>query len=233
MKLSALTPNIERSIDELYDSKFVTIVNAHVLDDRGRTKTLKFTSNIDKPPYLQNRFSRVDEYLYALRWNEYSFVIYDGSVIQIEYREDNSRIAYHRLCYFPCPIELDLTLDDLEQPLDEVVLAGINSGRLEIIKPFAALRFDYDAGNAKPGHPASHFTLISPDCRIPVQEPMGLERFLEFVFRNFYAGDAAKWAPALKHISFNLDKCISDEETNGIHFGWRKPSAFSRIFGRT
>jgi len=142
MILPALLTQLELALEGLAAADFVALVNGHALKSyEPEHRTLTYTAIPDKEEYPRGRFSRIEEYLYALKWGEYSAVLYDGSVIQIEYRDRNSEIWFHRLCYQPCPVDIDLSdRSAFEAPLDETVLQSLSSGNTEIIRPFVALR---------------------------------------------------------------------------------------------
>jgi hypothetical protein len=222
MNLPTLLTQMETAFDTLAAAEFAAIINGHVVRSSGdQTRVLSYTSISEKEEYPRNRFSRIDEYLYALRWAEYSLVLYDGSVIQIEYRDRDNAIHYHRLCYQPCPVDVDLSGEPFESPLDEMVLQSLSSGKPEIMRPFASVRFDYNADVVDELHPASHLTFLSAECRIPLRAPLGLNRFLKFVFGNFYSAQQAKWIEAIKLLHFNLQDCIVEQELYQLHLHWR------------
>jgi hypothetical protein len=86
----------------------------------------------------------------------------------------------------------------------------------------SAVRFDYDPASAFPGHPASHLTINSAQCRIACAAPLHVGRFADFVFRHFYAD---LWAThrgyfsraATRHIG---DRTLTDEDRNNPHLTW-------------
>jgi hypothetical protein len=109
----------------------------------------------------------------------------------------------------------------LDVPLDEAVLQSLAAGNPEVIRPFASLRFDYNADFSSDTHPISHFSMLSADCRIPVRAPLGLHKFLYFIFHNFYANDRDKWSTVIEPLHFDLQDSILDAETKQMHIGWR------------
>jgi hypothetical protein len=48
------------------------------------------------------------------------------------------------------------------------------------------VRFDFDVKNAADEHPASHLHMQNGKCRLFVDSPVCFNRFIKFVFRNFY-----------------------------------------------
>lgn len=221
MNLPALLTQLEGALEALANSGFISLVNGHAIKDSGDRRILSFTSIPSREEYPRGRFSRVDEYIFALKWSEYSCVLFDGSIIQISYQDNSDGISFHRLNYHPCPIEIDLSgQDSFEQPLDERVLQTLGVGNPDSMKPHSALRFDYDSIPVE-GHPLSHFTMLSSGCRIPVRAPVSLHRFFEFLFRNFYSDKEALWFDHIQGLKFDLPDCMGDEDYTRMHLAWR------------
>lgn len=160
-----------------------------------------------------------------LRWVEtgnYSAVLPDASLLQIAYKVDRGKVVRHRLAFVPCPCRADepfrrrLASGD---PIADVVKQYQHIGHAALRSP---IRFDYDVVNAKPGHPTSHMTINSADCRIACVAPMHVLRFVDFVYRNFYPDEwsvhadyfaAAAW----RHIDgFG----IANHERTSLHMAW-------------
>ena len=84
------------------------------------------------------------------------------------------------------------------------------------------LRFDYDQSAAREGHPAAHFSVNSPECRIACVAPVHPYRFIDFVFRHFYpilrgAHDGWFEPAGRRHIG---EAVISDRDRDGLHLTW-------------
>jgi hypothetical protein len=117
MNLVALLTQWEKALETLSERGFVALVNGHlIIPGNGGARTLRSSSIEGREEYPRGRFSRIEEYIFALKWSEYSAVLFDGSIIQIEYTVAGGTVCKHRLSYFPCPIEMNLSnthsLDD-------------------------------------------------------------------------------------------------------------------------
>jgi hypothetical protein len=114
----------------------------------------------------------------------YSAVLFDGAILQISYDFERHGVVGHRLCYYPCPFDID---EDLlrEEPLVDVIDLHRNSlqSQTHLRSP---CRFDYDENNLSATHPTVHLHIIRAHCRWPVTHPINLGEFINFVFRHFY-----------------------------------------------
>lgn len=129
-------------------------------------------------------FATVDEYCALVEQQMYSAVLYDGALLQISYDFHKGELAGHRLCYYPCPFNMD---DELLQsePFGEVVALYRESEGVAI-NLRSPCRFDYDERNVDAGDPCVHMHVVVPHCRWPVTRPLGLGDFVRFIFRHFY-----------------------------------------------
>jgi hypothetical protein len=129
-------------------------------------------------------FATVDEYCSFIGAQMYSAVLYDGALLQISYDFDGQDLIGHRLCYYPCPFDVDgelLRTEPLGDTIDmyrESTETGTNLR--------SPCRFDYDEKNLASDHPAVHMHVISGHCRWPVSSPLSIGHFIGFVFRHFY-----------------------------------------------
>ncbi|GAA1732965.1 hypothetical protein GCM10009680_86870 [Streptomyces yatensis] len=129
--------------------------------------------------------------------------------------------AGHRLAYIPTPYRMDPDLVRVEPLLDVVNIYAADTPTSMVLH--SAIRFDYDPASAAPGHPASHLTLNSIQCRIACAAPMHVGRFMDFIFRHFYAG---LWAAhrsyftegATRHIG---ERTLTDDDRTSPHLMWR------------
>ena len=48
------------------------------------------------------------------------------------------------------------------------------------------IRFDYDIKNVSDNHPKSHMHMQNSECRIFVDRPLCFNKFIKFIFKNFY-----------------------------------------------
>lgn len=95
-----------------------------------------------------------------------------------------SSLVGHRLCYYPCPFDIDTELLRSE-PIGDVI-AFYSESKDTRINLRSPCLFDYDEQNAKAGHASVHLHLIKPECRWLVSHPVSVGDFTRFIFRQFY-----------------------------------------------
>lgn len=159
------------------------------------------------------------EYRNWLDSGAYSVLLFDGALLQLSYHFDGRQLTAHRLAYVPPPFEFDRDLLLREEPVDLFDVYADGPSTDVVLR--TVVRFDFDRFAAEPGHPASHLTINSADCRIACASPMGAGRFFDFVFRHFY--------PHLydAHPYLHADRSRWDESTlttaerETPHISWR------------
>jgi len=175
-------------------------------------------------------FNVVKTYFGWLSARQYSAVLLDGALLQITFDFRNDRLAGHRLAFIPCPFVI--TEEDQELLLVEPILDVLGmylNEREDRLRLRTPIRFDYHPDAACAEHPASHMTLNTQECRIPLSGPLTLDQFVEFVFRHFYPtilsandflldGDSSRWS---RH--------IAEQHEYWLHVNWRSGAALSGI----
>lgn len=221
----------------------ILIDKNHVVSERlgGRTVRLAWDGyDVDK----EWSFATAEEYLKLLRDRQYSFLLFDGSLIQLVYVLQSRRIIKHSLGYYPSPVPLTLeewesyrenglALEDILTEKFEKVGVGLfdlvkhtyeayvsstisNSQDLRLKSP---IRFDFEEGNNTLVHPGSHLHLSERECRIPVFAPLSVGHFVHFVFRHFYS---TQWTQLqiLRDWKCDMyDEIIIDEHRTQLHIG--------------
>lgn len=221
----AIAGDLENALEFLRIAELAHVVNGHTPRDTADGATLTWTPWTAEPFLRRDLEGRIELYRYWVQNGHYSAVLLDGSLLQISYDFHGSDVVGHRLAYIPCPVTLDraeLRDEDILEAVDlQLDVLGVSAVALG-----SALRFDYDPGNAKPGHPASHMTLNSPACRIACIEAMHLGRFLDLVFRHFYA---PYWSANRAFFDASSSRGIggrvlSEDDENSPHISWRSRS---------
>jgi hypothetical protein len=131
-----------------------------------------------------SQFATIDEYYECVKAQAFTVLLYDGSVLQLQFAFRGSALDSYRMCYYPCPFEVKPA--DLRQdpPLDVIeVYRSAGERHLRLRSP---VRFDYSPATATPGHSASHVHVSMPCCRCSVVAPLSPGHFIRFVFRHFY-----------------------------------------------
>ncbi|MBY8039766.1 DUF2290 domain-containing protein [Vibrio fluvialis] len=131
------------------------------------------------------KFSSISEYCNLVENGQYSVLLNDGALFQISYTLDRNKIVKHRLCWYPCPIQVD-TADLDNNDITDLILEKMKDGELDSFRSRSPIRFDYAPDQAKKNHPSVHMHMSEESCRIPVRSPLCLKEFMTFIVLNFY-----------------------------------------------
>jgi hypothetical protein len=86
------------------------------------------------------------------------------------------------------------------------------------------VRFDYDPVAAKPGHPATHLTINSADCRIACVAPLHVGSFVDFIFSSFYPTMRLAHTQFFANLGGHIgQRSLTDDEANSLHLSWAQP----------
>lgn len=177
-------------------------------------------------PFLGVRgHATVEQYLGWLAGKEFSAVLFDGSLIQISCQVSDRSVSGHRLAHIPCPYDLDQELLGEGFSVEDVVRLYQESPEESVVLR-SPLRFDYDPESARPGHPAAHFTINSPDCRIACVAPIHPARFIDFILGQFYPEHHSAHAHEFIGVGSHLGPPdISDDDRERLHINWASQKA--------
>jgi hypothetical protein len=215
----AIRNAVENTLDYLIGAEIAIHRNSAIIDSN------KMSWHFVQPgtEFLIGRNSaNLAAYRYWVDIGAFSAVLYDGALLQITYDfgTRGDELIGHRLAYVPCPYSVDQEMLR-ELPILDVVdmYAETEPTSMNL---HTAIRFDFDPHSSKAGHPASHLTINSSDCRIACCAPMHFSRFVDFVFRCFYP---AMWkahsvffeSGAIKNLG---PRTVTDDELRQPHIAW-------------
>lgn len=183
---NGIQTELRNLLDLLIRSEIATFVNPVVRQYlvSGRCRVTWPQKHISVSPAFQCEFGSVDEYIRWIQAEAYSAILYDGAIIQLSYDFVGDELVGHRLLYYPCPFNVDQAMLREEPILDVMELYKQQDN--SYIRLRSPLRFDYSPEAQARGHPASHLTILSNDCRWAVVAPLSPGHFIRFVFRHFY-----------------------------------------------
>lgn len=130
-------------------------------------------------------FSTISEYCSLVDNKQYSIMLSDGSLIQISYNLKRNKVVKHRLCWYPAPVSLDVSILE-ESSASDYILDKMSDASIDEFIIRSPIRFDYDPKEASETHPESHMHISNENCRIPVRTPLCLRKFIKFIVSNFY-----------------------------------------------
>ncbi len=155
-------------------------------------------------------------YLELLRQNRFSFVLFDGSIVQLRYRVRGRNLVSHRFCYIAAPFDEDFR--ELEgADLIDFAESIVSSKPMDNPRR-GTLRLEYDPTAATIGHPSAHLHIYKSSCRIAVKAPMSAKDFMVFLIRNFYSNDYP--GDILGEAVHDLPTTIGADELRVPHLSW-------------
>ena len=177
------------SLLDLLFSNDIALYVSQVVEKQQQSSIIRITWPSQPQNWRQGfekPFGSIDEYFAWLKNNQFSAILFDGSMLQISFDLRWGNLIAHRLVYYPCPIELnDEELMLLREfPVIEVI--DDYTDTRDRFRTKSPIRFDFDEKAGTSTHPTSHMTMLTNDCRLPVYGPLSLGHFVTFVFRNFY-----------------------------------------------
>lgn len=185
------------------------------------------------------------EYKYALDNNDYSFLLNDGSVVQLFVEYEGNTITSYRYAYLPCPVSLiryPFIADDAKR-IDDFEEASTGDAFSEGIDQFeehdvaalietaascmceteprenfflaAPLRFEWNSKSCPKHEPKSHVHLGKSECRIALSHPISIWDFIDFIFRNFYSDKYDKFRRCFRFNRRSIAKAVSKDMNRG------------------
>ena len=162
--------------------------------------------------------SSIRQYLEILYQDRVSWILFDGSIVQINYKIRGQSIIAHRYCYIPAPFDLDLRSANYLDATS-VIEASALSDPLGVTHR-SALRFEYDPDAQTEEHAAAHLHLNTPNCRIPMRAAINVREFVYFVLSFFYEPTFSR--AICGQIDFNEIATITEGQKSMFHINWQR-----------
>lgn len=135
--------------------------------------------------YLFSEYASIEQYIEILNRRDFSFCLFDGGVVQVNYFLKGDEIISHRLCYVPCPFSYSPEEWD-GVSLGDVPLLMDSSDFIKNARLASPIRFDFDAEFSDERHAHAHLSLNKSSCRVPAYGPVSMGHFFRFILRYFY-----------------------------------------------
>lgn len=152
------------------------------------TVRLSWNNHISGNYNTGKAFLKIEQYQKSIENGSYLCILFDGSLIRASYTIKNDVLIAHNLLWWPAPYKYkNVTLDDVApaQMLSDFLEDDRWYENIEMRSP---IRIDYDSRKEIIGikHPPVHMHLEHKDCRIMVEQPLCFNRFIRYIFVNFY-----------------------------------------------
>ena len=174
----------QQFLDVVSEREMLIDSNPLVLKESSEGSWLSWASSSGLS-YLFDDYASIDQYLQILNRRDFSFCMYDGGLLQVDYFFVNDEIVKHRLCFTPCPFGYKPS-DWEGYSLSEIPSMMSAADLLKDARLASPIRFDFDADFSDEKHAYSHLTLNKSSCRVPAYGPVSLGHFFRFVLRYFY-----------------------------------------------
>lgn len=215
-----ISNSIRNFVDLLISHEIAVIINPVIERRTGNDVRITWKSPTKERLVLNdNEFATVGEYRTILKKQEYTAVLYDGAVLQISFDFDSNQLVGHRMCYYPCPLDIDYQIIRSEPILDAVDLYLASRPDIHLRSP---LRFDYDSSSAAHRYSKTHVHLNKQNCRFSVAAPISLGHFIHFIFYHFYPDIWQAYGFLREWPKDFYSRTITDREEVLLHLAFRQ-----------
>lgn len=180
---------INNTLDMLLDKGYLYTYNS-LRREQVDNNTIRLSWNNHQSGGFNtgDSFLRISQYERIIKDGSYLCILFDGSLIRVSYTVKNNTLIAHNLLWWPAPYKYEnVTLDDVPpvQMIDDFLEDAQWYNSIEMRSP---IRIDYDPREAivRDNHPPVHMHIEHKDCRIFVDKPMCFNRFIKYIFLNFY-----------------------------------------------
>ena len=223
MSLAGLCRRVNEFGFNLLEKEFAFDARVHVVRQLTRTRSSLSWARDDRDgPLIIGDPARIVDYMSLLEKNEYSILMHDAAIVQLSYNFERDSIVWRRLVYYPRPLSVDTTLmKRFDASLSDVIKEFYLDDAENSVVLKTPIRFDYAPEAASESHPASHVTLNTNTCRIPVRSPMRFDQFIGFIIEHFYPLLCSDQSIVGELLADFDNECLSERDRNRIHLNWR------------
>lgn len=166
-----------------------------------------------------NNFASLAEYISLVENRQYSALLSGGDLLQISFTTNRDSVVKHRLCWYPCPVNISRDAIENSSVVD-AILEVMSNADLDGFHSKSPIRFDFDPNGATEEHPEVHLHMISEDCRIAVKGPLCLKRFTDFVIKHFYGNSQQLKELNAKSASWHVPDRLTPNQKKYLHLNF-------------
>lgn len=158
---------------------------------------------------------KLEQYMHILKHNSYHCMLFDGSLIRVNFEFENNELLTQNLLWWPAPYCYVDLLQEGYAPVDLLLDFYGDPKWHESMVMRSPIRIDFDCKNNTVTHPHSHMHIQNGETRINTENPICFNKFVDFIFRNFYPDYKIKFS---KHDFINykipdMEKIIYNTST--------------------
>lgn len=204
--------DINQTIAKLYELDLVRDYHPFCANKTGsKSSEITMSHRSDANTILYDKHLSAEYIIDMLLKNQqYTVLLYDKSIIQVEFCFENNELIKERLLF----IKKHNRIWELKEITDADEEDSDWFQDEDGIPIF--IRFDFDLTEQKKGHPASHLHISNhTSCRIPVQNGISFSEFVNFILLHFYDKEMG-YVP----YRFSNRPSITELEKEMLHIDW-------------
>lgn len=177
---------IVNTLDRLQNSGYVDFYSLPNIVEKNKYTMLSWNNYQSAKETSENYFLRVEQYCKIISTNAYWALLKDHSVIRGSFEFDNNKLLRESLLWWPCPVILDEDMVNefgLDESVEYLFQSNDTASNVRMRTP---MRIDFDVNNNESDHPRAHMHMQNVNTRINTCEPICFNRFLNYVFSNYY-----------------------------------------------
>ena len=200
---------ISNTLDTLITCGLARIRQEVCITEDRDIATISWRNHVPGRHNSGKSFLKLEQYAAIYESGAYHCILFDGSIIRVSFKFDESKLVRENLLFWPAPINIpEDEIDELgiREALD-LHLEGMNS-RNEELRMRSPFRLDFDPSNCREKHPATHIHMQHEECRISVNGPICFNTFVRLIFQNFYPDQRIGVIDELETIHYSgYDEC--------------------------
>lgn len=155
------------------------------IDDTQHCCQITWHSHVPDRSNSGKSFIKLAQYHHILETNSYHCLLFDGSLIRVNFKFEDDFLLTQNLLWWPAPYDYEDLLQDFA-PIDILKNFYIDDTWHQNIRMRSPIRIDFDSTNNTKNHPHSHLHIQNAETRINTVYPVCFNRFIDFIFKNFY-----------------------------------------------
>lgn len=212
--INNLKNEMMNTMDILFRKKLLYFYNDVKIERHDDTEVITWQNHVGGRANCGKSFTTLNQYEHILKNGSYTCLMFDGSILRFSFKFEENKLVGHSHLWWPSPYGYNCKLNPDEAPLDMYENFIIDDKWYTNINMRSPIRVDYQPGDVSEEHPAVHMHTQHHECRMRVSEPLCFNRFIKYVFDNFYSHLEVDLSE-LEMFKLNYDKKIVDFHVKG------------------
>ncbi|WP_370766519.1 DUF2290 domain-containing protein [Intestinibacter bartlettii] len=202
------------TMDILYKKKLLYFYNDVKIEKRGDIDVITWHNHVGGRANCGKSFTTLNQYEHILEHGSYTCLMFDGSILRSSFEFKSNQLVGHSHLWWPSPFGYNCKINPDEAPLDMYENFICDDKWYDNINMRTPIRIDYQPDDASERHPAIHMHTQHHECRMRVSEPLCFNKFIKYIFDNFYSHLDIELSE-LEMFKLNYDKKIVSSYMNG------------------